>query len=984
MQPGTSSAARIGLIQPAWNNLIVENSTFLNYDREHMVAVGGFSKAFPQGGGYDFSGNGGMETRFSGTKWVNSDFRVRWRWDSEHLLTDMDGTFAEQPFCAGCHVLRTPLTMDQHAFPDCYHDLRYNGSVCKPSYSVIQAGFYPADPMLLFPGFRVSYRDEGGVWVRPDDTKYLFNKWWPKGAYNFVEMDASTANLRPMIVGERDPKWQCSWLSASGTWLSRRTANVTFTYEDVTVDPANPLSAESAIASKAMIAEFSKDGTTLTWVNGTSEYYGHPRQLCSGATWYSCEFHPETCTSGSVRYPPAGGYMQGGRGHYSSKEQAEFWNYKAPDLPLAQMGLPFLLPGQIMGGTSRHSLLIPNRRYTLDVMIGGIVHVEALKIAIGVLKAGEWIEFETNPYPAFLGTHVEPLIRPRGALPRKFAFDGVDGGLSNGTRPYSEADETFGGRRRLVPRRRLDARRVERRRLSAGTVTWNPAHESAILRIEGEPNCLAERPWDPCAGVGGTFAAVYDPPPSPPPPSPPLPPPPPPDPPPSPLPPAAPRAFVAEIDAMVLLASLSSSQAAALTETAITSALETHATAALPADEATDAVFSTEAVASYSVTVALTGDVTDTAFQQALVGAILAKVCKSRGRSCSVALQSAASTDRRRLAAGTMTVLISRGLAQPVPEVLPVIANTTGGYDYGGSAAAVGLEVITSGGDQPAAEELALVDVQPLSDSLPDRAEAALPAVERDVLASLPSSAAASIDGTSSVVSVGVASSLTTLGTDQSDFASKASSIMANTASTVGVPSSALVSSINVAHPPSPPPYFPPLPGSPPWPPLTPPGFPALPPSDIWSTTYTEGCDPVQCPNGCFSSRWSDMYTWHGQGKALGASEDDALFVWPGFKSNVTVKQCREVVLDLDLDQQLYSLVVWGTLRILDRGPKSRVSLKAVCILVQPGGRILAGEKTKPWSGVMEVLLSGDEITESHQCGGIKGKHFDIYGEVAL
>ena len=69
---------------------------------------------------------------------------------------------------------------------------------------------------------------------------------------------------------------------------------------------------------------------------------------------------------------------------------------------------------------------------------------------------------------------------------------------------------------------------------------------------------------------------------------------------------------------------------------------------------------------------------------------------------------------------------------------------------------------------------------------------------------------------------------------------------------------------------------------------------------------------------------------------------------------------------------QLYSIVVYGTLRILDRGPNSVVSLRAVCITVKPGGRVLAGESDRPYSGVLEFLLTGDGLTESHQCGGTK------------
>ena len=67
-----------------------------------------------------------METRFLGTKWLQSDYRVRWRWADEALFTDMDGTFTEQPFCApppgeltGCHVLMNNLVNNQKSFPDC-------------------------------------------------------------------------------------------------------------------------------------------------------------------------------------------------------------------------------------------------------------------------------------------------------------------------------------------------------------------------------------------------------------------------------------------------------------------------------------------------------------------------------------------------------------------------------------------------------------------------------------------------------------------------------------------------------------------------------------------------------------------------------------------------------------------------------------------------------------------------------------------------
>ena len=69
-------------------------------DRPSMLAVGGFAKAMPPDpSGYDFSNAGAQETRFSGITWLQSNYRAAWRWNDEALYTDLDGTFADQPFC---------------------------------------------------------------------------------------------------------------------------------------------------------------------------------------------------------------------------------------------------------------------------------------------------------------------------------------------------------------------------------------------------------------------------------------------------------------------------------------------------------------------------------------------------------------------------------------------------------------------------------------------------------------------------------------------------------------------------------------------------------------------------------------------------------------------------------------------------------------------------------------------------------------------
>ena len=111
---------RMGLQSPAAQGLAVVNATFINYDRSGMIAVAGFPKAFPPAA-YNFAGGGLLETSFRGTTWVESDFRVKWRWDNEALFKDLDGSFAEQSFCENCSVLNNAFVRNFRAFPECYH-----------------------------------------------------------------------------------------------------------------------------------------------------------------------------------------------------------------------------------------------------------------------------------------------------------------------------------------------------------------------------------------------------------------------------------------------------------------------------------------------------------------------------------------------------------------------------------------------------------------------------------------------------------------------------------------------------------------------------------------------------------------------------------------------------------------------------------------------------------------------------------------------
>ena len=154
---------RLGLETPAWIGAVVDGSTFLNYDRPRMVAVGGFAKALPpNGAGYDFSFSGAMEVRFANTSWVQANHRVRWRWPDEMVFVDADGTFVAQDDAtpgggssfAGASVLHDALAADPNANGECYQDERYGGTVCGPQHRYIQVGFLPPDPNLELQGGR--------------------------------------------------------------------------------------------------------------------------------------------------------------------------------------------------------------------------------------------------------------------------------------------------------------------------------------------------------------------------------------------------------------------------------------------------------------------------------------------------------------------------------------------------------------------------------------------------------------------------------------------------------------------------------------------------------------------------------------------------------------------------------------------------------------------------------------------------------------
>ena len=191
-----------------------------------------------------------METRFQQVTWLQASRRVRWRWNTEAVFHDLDGTFTQHS--AGCKVLYDDVIADQRAFPECWHDARYGGTVCPASLRFVTVGMTPPDPNLkLGPGFgsRLSYYGERskGVYVDPTDTAYLLNKWRPAGAFFLVSFDVATTDVHGELVGGQKSSQKSSaeqvttlnagrsnigWRSAQGQWLSHNILNVTFKYTD--------------------------------------------------------------------------------------------------------------------------------------------------------------------------------------------------------------------------------------------------------------------------------------------------------------------------------------------------------------------------------------------------------------------------------------------------------------------------------------------------------------------------------------------------------------------------------------------------------------------------------------------------------------------------------------------------------------------------------------------------------------------------------
>ena len=445
---------------------------------------------------------------------------------------------------------------------------------------------------------------------------------------------------------------------------------------------------------------------------------------------------------------------------------------------------------------------------------------------------------------------------------------------------------------------------------------FNVDHESTVVRFNQMPWCLQFGVWGswtsnaldpmthawsvtdtegapgpnhyPTCAAASFFWHLWADPPSPPPPSPPKPPPPPPAPPPSIPPPHAPRMYSVGVEMELDAASLP----AGTTGSAIIASMKKQTIAAMHPQEQDGASQAGDAVIAISgeVTIELLDDSAATRVQ--VMAAAREHACGTSPVDCSVTL-SAANVKGRRLAT-TLTLKVTRPLvlpqAPPTPPPPPTPPNLLGptySYEAPDPVPKYAAQYNEAGDTFDAALG---TSASTLLSTIAARTNEALPGL-------VDAEAAAS-----TVQQISVRAQLETNGDETTDLSTEGGNVKMRVANELGVDNSKVtLKKFESYHPPMPPPASPPLPGSPPMPPHVPPLFPNWPPTDRWYTRVHEGCDP-DCYGGCIQSMWSNIYTWGDDG-------------FPGWKSNVTIKRCRTVVVDVDINVEMMSLVVYGTVR---------------------------------------------------------------------
>ena len=531
---------------------------------------------------------------------------------------------------------------------------------------------------------------------------------------------------------------------------------------------------------------------------------------------------------------------------------------------------------------------------------------------------------------------------------------------------------------------------------------FNVDHESTVIRFNEMPWCLQfgvwgawtndnfdpqTHPWSvanfqgapgpnhyPTCNAYSYFQHQWADPPSPPPPSPPKPPPPPPSPPPAIPPPHPPRMYSVNVEVAIEADALPS----ATSSTSLIASLRKSTIASMSAEEQDSASQVGDATVAVSgdLTIELLDDSDATRLQ--VMAAAREQACHSYTvpGSCTVTL---VGSTRRRLAATTLTIKVTRPLvfphAPPAPPPPPRPPNLLGAtYSYEAPEVPTYSAAANEAGDTINAP--ISTSAATLLSTIAARTTEALPGL---------------VDATqtaSTVSEVSVSAQVEALALGAGDLSSEGANVQSRVASELGIDNSKMtLKKIDSYRPPMPPPALPPKPGAPPMPPHVPPMFPNWPPTDRWYTRVDEGCDP-DCYGGCIQSMWSNIYTWGDDG-------------FPGWKSNVTVKRCRTVVVDVNVNVEMMSLTVYGTLLFQNRRDLL-VNLRSVCVNIKcvtnhtTGlpmwgycGKIIAGSPEEPFQGQLRFYTKGDDLTTTiPNCGGSgpreitvqEGASLELYG----
>ena len=298
-----------------------------------------------------------------------------------------------------------------------------------------------------------------GSYVQRTECLYLRDKWFPRGEFFHVAMDATAAELRPYVVGQT---W---WGRALGRWdfsdPSRVAAEMFFEWDGT---------------NRTIRATFSVDGTELYWNESI-------RAIRTHVPWYRCELVPDRCV-GTVR---------------------------APGLP--SMGMETIFTRLMFGKHYAHVILPVNRTYELDQMY--IVYMSFYVFGIGELREGEWISFRSGQWGAINAPDSELYV----PVSQTVAVDGQEYTADRLPRRLPEPSEQPG----VLPTSPNPAVSWQEAAVAPPEgYTFDQVTQTSTYTIAGPPTC-ARSINQPCVQKGGTYRASWQNPSPPPlPPSPPL------------------------------------------------------------------------------------------------------------------------------------------------------------------------------------------------------------------------------------------------------------------------------------------------------------------------------------------------------------------------------------------------------------------------------------------------------------------------------